>query len=233
MMNKFDELFKKDQFTLIVSLPGHGTDWAKAAQDNGADAIKVHTSVEHPASGVKFGSLDEEAPKFEAMRKILTIPFGVVPGVGANLEHKEITKMADLGFDFFDAFINQISPIILLEERMAPMFCILPDHSVDQAVFAARLPRVVCMEADIVRHDGYGKRVTVEDLVGYKILTEALDKPLVVPTQRNILPEEVPMLAEAGASALMIGAIVTGMTVGGVAKATKVFRKVIDQMNGK
>lgn len=232
-MNKFDELFKKDQFSLIVSLPGHGEDWAKAAQDNGADAIKVHTSVEHPASGVKFGSLDEEASVFEAMRKVLDIPFGIVPGIGVDLEKDEITKMADLGFDFFDAFLSRMTPLIFLEERLAPMLCVLPDHSVEQAVFAATLPRVVCMEADIVRHDGYGKRVSVEDLVGYKILAGAVEKPLVVPTQRNIQPEEVPLLADVGVGAVMIGAVVTGMSIEGVAEKTKAFRKVIDQVNSK
>ena len=230
-MNKYEELFNKDQFILIVSLPGHGVDWAQAAQDNGADAIKVHTSVKHPASGVQFGSLDEEAKKFEEMRQVLTIPFGVVPGVGVNLGFEEISKMADLGFDFFDAFISEITPLILTEKRLAPMFCILPDHTVDQAVYASNLPRVVCMEADIVRHDGYGKRASIEDIVGYKMLTDALAKPLVVPTQRNLLPEEVPLLADVGVKALMIGAVVTGMTVKGVAETTKKFREVIDKIN--
>lgn len=230
-MNIYEDLFKKDQFSLIVSLPGHGVDWAHAAQDNGAHAIKVHTSVEHPASGVKFASLDEEAKTFEDMRRVLTIPFGVVPGVGVNLDFQEISMMADIGFDFFDAFISEITPLILTEERLAPMFCILPDHTIEQAVYASKLPRVVCMEADIVRHDGYGKRASIEDFIGYKMLTDALEKPLVVPTQRNIQPEEVPLLADVGVKALMIGAVVTGMSVSGVAEQTKIFREVIDQIN--
>jgi len=232
-MNSFEKIFSNDEFLLIVSLPKHGVDWAQAAQDNGADAIKVHTSIEHPASGVKFGSLDEEGPKFEAMRKILNIPFGVVPGIGVNIEEQEITRMADIGFDFFDAFISQISPLILNEKRLAPMFCILPYHTLEQAVHTSRLSRVVCMEADIVEHDGYGKRASVEDFVGYRILTESISTPLVVPTQRMLRPEEVPLLADVGVAALMIGTVVTGNTIEGVAKTTKAFRKVIDEINKK
>lgn len=231
MMNKFDNIFTKGKFLLIVSLPDHGVDWALAAQDNGADAIKVHTSVEHAASGIKFGSLDEEATTFSQMRKVLTVPFGVVPGIGSDLEKEEITKMADLGFDFFDAFISNITPMILLEERLAPMLCVLPEHTIEQAVMTSTLPRVVCLEADIVHHDGYGQRVTVEDIVGYKLLAQSIKKPLVVPTQRNLRPEEVPLLAEIGVGALMIGTVVTGLTLEGVAETTKAFRKVIDQIN--
>lgn len=229
-MNRFRKLFAQNEFPLIVSLPGHSVDWALAAQDNGADAVKVHTSVEHPASGVKFGSLDQEAANFEKMRKVLNIPMGIVPGVGVDLEEKEINQMAGLGFDFFDAFISQITPLILTEKRLAPMLCILPDHSVAEAAAASSLPGVVCMEADIVRHEGYGKRMSVEDLIRYKLLTEALKAPLVVPSQRNLRPEEIPLLAEVGVGAVMIGAIVTGMTVEGVAKATQTFRKAIDSL---
>jgi hypothetical protein len=229
-VNSFEELFKEKRFPLLVSLPRNGVDWALAAQDSGADAIKVHTSVTHPASGVDFPTLEEEASKFEAMRKVLKIPMGVVPGVGVELERKEIDRMVELSFDFFDAFISQITPLILLEERIAPMLCILPDHTVEEAAIASSLPRVVCMEADIVRHEGYGKRASIEDLVRYKILSAAMSKPLVVPTQRALRPEEVPLLAEAGAGALMIGAVVTGMTLDGVSKATRAFRESIDHL---
>jgi hypothetical protein len=229
-MNSFEELFKRDPFPLIVSLPGHGVDWALAAQDNGADAVKVHTSVRHPASGVDFGALEEEAPTFEAMRESLTIPMGIVPGVGVDLERAEIDRMVEIGFDFFDAFISHITPLIMEEKRLAPMLCILPDHTVEEAMATASLPRVVCVEADIVGHDGYGKRASLEDFVRYKILASAISKPLVVPTQRALRPEEVPFLAEMGVGALMIGAIVTNMTVEGVAKATRAFRDAIDSI---
>lgn len=229
-MNRFEELFKKKKFPLLVSLPKHGVDWGLAAQDNGADAVKVHTSLSHPASGVAFPSLEQEAPTFEAMRKVLSIPMGVVPGVGVDLEKPEMDRMVELGFDFFDAFISQITPLIMLEKRIAPMLCILPDHTVEEAAAASSLPRVVCMEADIVRHEGYGKRASLEDIVRYKILSKALSTPLVVPTQRALLPDEVSLLAEVGAGSLMIGAVVTGMSVEGVAKATRAFRAAIDQL---
>lgn len=230
-MNRFKELFRKSHFPLIVSLPQHGVDWAIAAQDNGADAIKVHTSLTHPASGIAFGSLDEEASTFAAMRSVLTIPMGVVPGSGADLEKREIDQMVEVGFDFFDAFISQITPLILEEDRLAPMLCLLPHHTVEDAKAVASLPRVACVEADIVPHEEYGKRATVEDFVRYRMLAAAMDKPLVVPTQRTLRPEEVPLLARMGAGALMIGAVVTGTTLDGLVGTVRAFRDAIDAMD--
>jgi hypothetical protein len=227
-MNRFVELFKKKQFPLIVSIPQNDIDFAKAAQDNGADAVKVHTSVKHPASGIEFGPLNEEASKFEEIRKVLDTALGIVPGVGCDLEMDEIRQMADIGFDFFDAYISNITPLIMQEERLAPMLCVLPDHTVEEAVIAASLPHVVCIEADIVRHEGYGKRLSIEDCIKFHILSAEMSKPLIVPTQRNIRPEDIPSLYNVHAGGIMIGAIVTGMTVEGVAIATRAFREAID-----
>jgi len=230
-MNRFVELFEKKTFPLIVSIPQNKIDFAKAAQDNGADAVKVHTSVIHPASGVEFGTLDEEAPKFEEIRKALDISMGIVPGVGVDLEMEEIERMVDLGFDFFNAFISSITPLIMKEVRLAPMLCVLPDHTIEEAAATASLPRVVCVEADIVRHDGYGKRLSVEDCIKYQNISSEMSKPLIVPTQRNIRPEEISFLLQLGVGGIMIGAIATGMTVAGVANATRAFRAAIDALD--
>ncbi|NIN94084.1 MAG: hypothetical protein GTO49_03655, partial [Anaerolineae bacterium] len=92
---------------------------------------------------VNFGSLEEEAPTFESMRGIFKIPMGVVPGKGTDLEREEIERLVEIGFDFFDAFISQITPLIMEEERLAPMLCILPNHTVHEAAAAASLPQVV------------------------------------------------------------------------------------------
>lgn len=43
-------------FPIIVSLPRHDLDLAKAALAGGASAIKVHLNAHHRASGTTFGS---------------------------------------------------------------------------------------------------------------------------------------------------------------------------------
>jgi hypothetical protein len=229
-MNRFEQLFEETNFPLIVSLPANALDMAKAARDGGADAIKMHTAVPHFASGTQFGSLEEESSVFEAIRRALDVPLGLVPGVGVNLEMEEIERVADLGFDFWDAFITQMTPLIWQEPRLAPMLCLLPHHSIGQAEATALLPGVVCLEADIVEHEGYGQRLSVEDCVTYKLLAESITVPLVVPTQRAIRPNEIGFLADMGVGSVMIGAIVTGKTVEGVATVTRAFRDAIDQL---
>ena len=229
-MNRFAQMFEETQFPLIVSLPYNQLEFAQAAADSGADAIKMHTSVPHYASGTEFGNLEEEAPTFAAIREVVDLPLGIVPGVGSDLEIDEIRRMADLGFDFFDAFITNMTPLIWQEARLAPMLCVLPHHTLEETTVTASLPRIVCLEADIVEHSGYGARLCVEDCVTYKRISHAIKVPLVVPTQRAIRPEEVGFLAEMGVGSIMIGAIVTGTTVEGVVEMTRRFRAAIDRL---
>ena len=62
------------------------------------------------------------------------------------------------------------------------------------------------------------------------MISQAVSVPVVVPTQRAILPEEVGALIQAGVKGLMIGAVVTGKEEASIAKAVAAFRKAIDEV---
>ena len=69
----------------------------------------------------------------------------------------------------------------------------------------------------------------MRDLLKYQAITRLVDVPVVVPTQRVILPEEVKQLVRAGVRGIMIGAVVTGKTEQGIAEAVRAFRRAIDE----
>jgi len=53
---------------------------------------------------------------------------------------------------------------------------------------------------------------------------------MVIPTQRFIRPQELPMLADAGMRGIMIGAVVTGRTEDSIRRGVAAFRNAIDRM---
>ena len=54
--------------------------------------------------------------------------------------------------------------------------------------------------------------------------------PVVVPTQRRVLPEDLPYLRGAGVKGIMIGAIVTGTEPAGILRSIRTFREAIDRL---
>jgi hypothetical protein len=86
------------------------------------------------------------------------------------------------------------------------------------------------VEAAIVPHLGYGQGLTVGDLQYYISIAVASSLPVIIPTQRKIEVDEVPIIADTGVRALMIGAVVTGKTASSIKKATKEFKEAIDSL---
>jgi len=82
-----------------------------------------------------------------------------------------------------------------------------------------------------VHHDDYGKPLTARDLAEYRNLADALNVPVVVPSQKKILPAEVELLQAARVKALMIGAIVTGKEPSDIEKATREFREAVERLS--
>lgn len=218
---------------LLASLPANDLALAQAARDGGAEGLKVHLNIEHAAAGLKFGTLDQEAPALERI-VALGLPVGIVPGdAQAMASPEDIRRLADLGLDFLDAYIGAM-PAWMLQQPHLPVMAALGHEDLrhpHRLSWLAGLPRVQMVEASVIEHAGYGKPLSVSDLCDYTGVVQALTRPVIVPTQRRILPDDVPALAETGLRGLLIGAIVTGSDATGLCLATQRYHEVLQQLS--
>lgn len=227
-MSLWVEKANRSRFSLMVSIPQNDPEMARAAETGGADAVKVHLNVVHPASGLKFGSFKEERKKLEAVAKAISIPLGVVPGDKNPASLEELTELHRLGFDFFDIFAHDL-PSEYLDAPLGRMICVDSGYTpADVKQLALKTAQV--FEASVIPHEGYGQPVVREDLVRWKALTQDLKTPLLISTQRKIQPEECGLLKDAGARGIVIGVVVTGLNTKGVENTTRRFRNAIDKL---
>ena len=186
---------------LIVSLPRNDPALARAATDGGADVLKVHVNVRHLASGTVFGTLAEERTRLEQILAI-GLPTGLVPGEAEMLAPEEMPEIRRMGFAFLDAFIDTIRPHL----------------------YEAGIP--------VVPPEGYGKPPEKADLDVLRRVGEATRKKLIVPTQRRLAPDDAGRYFEIRyVTALMIGAIVTGLESASLGTATAAFRRALDRVS--
>ncbi len=218
-----------DTPVLVVSLPRNEVQFAEAAQTGGADAVKVHINVHHHASGTVFGSLQEESEALEAIVQV-GLPVGIVPGAEAAMASPEdMQKLDEMGIDFFDAYVHQMPAAMLqMETQMSRMIAL--GYRQRQADFSLGPCAAWCdlIEASTIEPDGYGQPLTVADLCDYAALCTAYpDIPVLVPTQRRITPDELPILANCGIRGIIIGAVVTGDEPATVKQTTRRFADVL------
>ncbi|MEW6201181.1 MAG: hypothetical protein AB1546_04350 [bacterium] len=209
---------------LIVSLPANDPSLARAAGE--VDAIKVHINVKHAASGVTFGTFADEKDNIEKIIASVSIPVGIMPGADRTATVDEMDELHKMGVSFFDIYEYDMPDEYWGLEGVEKMLAI-GEASAENAVERLKGRGVWLLEASFVPHEQYGARLTMGDLVKYSDLVEHFGGAVVVPTQKNILPQEVRMLHSAGVRGLMIGKIVTGDTAISIREATTRFRKAI------
>ncbi len=212
---------------LIASLPRNSAELARAAAEGGAEALKVHLRVTHTASGTRFGSLEEERADLEAILAV-GLPTGVVPGTAESLPTgEEMRELARMGLDFFDLFARDMPAWMMSRQGMTCAAAIDAGTGMD---FVGELEGlgIEMIEAAVVPAEGYGRAVCAADLVKYRLIRRATQLPIIVPTERAIAPEDLPVLiGDIGLNAVMIGAVVTGREATSLEAATGRFARAV------
>ena len=227
-MNRFMELFSSSRPVLIMSLPQNDPVLCRAAFEEGADVVKVHINVEHRASGTHFGSLEEERAALEEMLVNARGPMGLVPGASLEAAERDLPQASQLGFDFFSIYAHHM-PVTASCTPQAWMMACDGTYAPEEIAAMERLGASV-VEASIMPGAEYGQRLTMRDLLRYSAIVHSTSLPVVVPTQRLILPQEARALFSTGVRGLMIGAVVTGRTEESIRRAVSAFRNEIDWM---
>lgn len=223
-MLNFHELLSLEKPLLIVSLPENSLDYAKAAIDNGADAIKLHVNLKHRVTGQVHASWKAIKSEVEKIKK-LNCCMGIVPGTETMASPFEIKEMEDSGFSFFDVYIDY-APLYLLNSSMAKMLALNYTYEFYMVKHLASLG-ADAVEISIINPNDYGKPLTLIDITRYKEILDMTELPAFVPTQKKISPAESGKLLEMGFRGIIIGPIVTGVNLRDFSLTVKEYEKVI------
>lgn len=221
-MGRFLERIRQGHFGVIVALPSNDLTMAQAAEAAGADAIKVHLNITHRASKVTFGSLEQERPVLERILSSVKIPVGIVPAA-EGVRRDEVAAVARMGFDFIDMFAQFIPPWYLQLPGVTKVAAVDSTWTPEEMRMLARVPEIEMVEVAIIAPEGYGQPLSLRDLVRYRAAVQALDKPSILPTQRRVELDDVPVLAGLGINAVMIGVLFTGREADQLYERTKAF----------
>jgi len=225
----FAEMLKTKKHSLVISLPANDPSLARASWQEGADAVKVHINVSHRASGTTFGSYAQEKDVLAQIIAEAKGPCGIVPGVSVGIVDGDYKKVIDAGFNFVSLYAHDMPVALANEGSITKMVAFDSTYDIAYLKYLEQVNADV-FEASIVEPETYGARLSVKELLAYSAICENTSLPVLVPTQRNILPCEVASLASCGVKATMVGAIVTGREEENIRRAVTEFRNAIDKL---
>lgn len=229
-MDKLRKKLLENKMTLIASLPENKYELAKIAWEAGADAIKVHCNVAHHASGNDFASLKTFRSEFEKILADSPVPVGLVPGGSAEDAERVLDEVADMGFDFISLYAHHTPAGFYRDLPINNFLSVNSTYGFDEIDALLNGGYADMLELSIVEQSLYGTRLNARDLSAYKKIASMSDVPCVMPTQKMIEAEDVPVLHQTGIKAIMIGAVVYGKNGEHMGETLKKFRKAIDQL---
>jgi hypothetical protein len=197
------------EFPVIVSLARHDLDLAKAAIDAGAFAIKVHLNAHHRATGTTFGSFAEEQPFFEDLAT-LGVPLLVMAGQEKVPNAREMDALAALGFEGFNIYFSDMQSH-LLRSRLRPIPALGEASTDEDLQRILDIPGAI-IEASVASFADYGKPLEETDLARYRAITSKASLPVIAPSQKRFVPDDMTKLRDAGIAAPLLGVVVTGTT---------------------
>ncbi|MGG4454792.1 hypothetical protein [Brevibacillus porteri] len=227
-MNRFRQALEEKPFLLMVSLPQNDETLARAAMEEGADGLKMHINVYHRASGNRFGPLAEYKDFLQTIRSQFAGPIGIVPGGSMEeLNPEEIKQFDSLGIDFLSIYGHHLPASLLKIEGVASTFAIDEQFDLNRLDAVKHFP-MTALEASIIPGSEYGTRLTFADLLTYRYIVEKAGIPIIVPTQRKIMAEDIEALRETGVRVLLAGAMAIGRTEDEIRRSIHALRNAID-----
>jgi hypothetical protein len=228
MTSLYDKL-QGDKLILVASLPENKYELAKAAWDNGADAVKIHINVSHRASGTLFRSFHEEQEQIQRILNDSPVPVGLVAGGSTEEVLGDYNTITKHPFDFLSLYLHAAPPEILADKKLTCMmacdYTYLPSE-----IKQFKHLNVDILEASVIHPDLYGTYLNSRDLLRYKELVAISNLPVIVPSQKKIRVEDVKCLAETGVKGIMLGAVVTGKSEDSIKISFAQFRAAIDRL---
>ncbi|RAT97360.1 hypothetical protein [Brevibacillus sp. Leaf182] len=227
-MNRFRQALEEKPFLLMVSLPQNDETLARAAMEEGADGLKMHINVYHRASGNRFGPLAEYTDFLQTIRSQFAGPIGIVPGGSMEeLNPEEIKQFDSLGIDFLSIYGHHLPASLMKIEGVASTFAIDDQFDLSRLEAVKHFP-MTALEASVIPGNEYGTRLTFADLLAYRYIVEKAGIPIIVPTQRKIMAEDIGALRETGVRVLLAGAMAIGRTEDEMRRSIHALRNAID-----
>lgn len=217
MKENYIDMLKSKKLTLIASLPANDPYLARCGWESGADVVKVHINVKHRASNTLFKSFAEERDNLMQILSEAKGPVGIVLGGDPDSAGRDLNNVIEAGFEFVSLYAHH-TPISVLSSGMTKMLAPSYSYSMDEIACLSKYADV--LEASVMHPDDYGTALTVRDIMLYSRIVSCTNIPVVVPTQKRILPDELNVLKDTGIKGIMIGAIVTG-------KERETFKKAV------
>jgi hypothetical protein len=220
----------KDKFTLISSLHTNSLELAVASEESGADAVELHLNIEDAASAIRFGGIDIEENSVREVIGSVKVPVGVWIGDMPMVSKEEWEKIVGSGVDYVKMLAHHMPSYVYNDDRVKKIISVGSGYVLEQVEILSHDGRVSAIEASIMTPQVFRLPLTLFDISNYTLITRRSSKPVIVPSQKFIEPNDLAVLKRIGIGGIVTNSIVTGTTQLSYREILAEFRRAADRL---
>jgi hypothetical protein len=220
----------KRKFTIISNLYTNSLQLASASEEGGADAIELILNFEETGTGVRYGTIDLEEHAISEIIGSVKVPVGVRIGDAPMIRREEWEKIVSTGIDYVKMMAHHMSSFIYNDERVCKIISVGSGYVLEQVEILAHDGRVSAIEAAIISPQVFRLPLTLLDITTYALITRRASKPVIVPSQKYIEPNDLRILKKIGVEGLVINYTIIGTNPLGYAEILQEYKRVADEL---
>lgn len=228
-MGRIADILKR-KFTIISNLYTNSLQLASASEEGGADAIEVNLNLEEGGTGVRYGTIDLEEHAITEIVGSVKVPVGVRIGDTPMIGREEWEKIVSTGVDYVKMMAHHMPSFIYNDERVCKIVSVGSGYVLEQVEILAHDGRVSAIEAAIISPQVFRLPLTLLDITTYALITRRSSKPVVVPSQKYIEPQDLRVLKKVGVEGLVVNYTITGTQPLSYSEILQEYRKVADEL---
>ncbi|MHB8699886.1 MAG: hypothetical protein ACYC7D_02580 [Nitrososphaerales archaeon] len=215
-----------DRFLLIGDLHVNSAQFAVACEESGADAVLLHLNQD-AHGGARFGGWEIEEQSIKDTFSVLKIPAGISIGDNRIMMASDWEAVVNVGFSFVNMFAHQLPTFVWDDTRISKVVSIGPGYLFEQVRAIADFQSTSGIIASLTPNQLVGLPLTLLDLTTLGLITKLSQKPVLMPTQRQIRPEDIDTLRSQGCRGIIVSNVVYGESSEGCRDQMGLFRKQI------
>ncbi len=192
------KLLDRGRTPLVAILPHNSDEYAKAAQEAGADAIVIGIDKSESMFPGLFGSFDLQEDSINSILTTSSIPVGISIGDSRPLTAESWERIASKPFAFVNMYAHHMPPFVLNDARMEKLVTIGAGYMVEQIKSLAEMDGVRALEAAIVSPQGKNHVFSLLDLSTLRMIAKLSSKPVFLRAQKKLEPSDVAVVAGQG-----------------------------------
>lgn len=220
----------KSRFAIISNLYTNSAQLALASEEGGADAIELNLNLEESGTGVRYGTIDLEEHAISEVIGSVKVPVGIRIGDTPMIRREEWEKIVSTGIDYVKMMAHHMPSYVYNDERICKIISVGSGYVLEQVEILAHDGRIGAIEAAIISPQVFRLPLTLLDITTYALITRRASKPVIVPTQKYIEPNDLRILKKIGIEGLVINYTITGTEPLNYTEILHEYKKVAEEL---